>query len=298
VVFPDHEGSRIDIYLAAVTDLSRRAARRLLAGGEVWHNGRPVRVQSRTLKTGDVVDVLRPASELGIGDSPAVAHPTVLHLDSWLIAAAKPAGMLSATAEKMRPGELAFDQQLLLSRAAEEGKRPFLRMVHRLDRTTSGAILFARTREALAPLTAAWAERRVKRTYLAIVEGHPTFERTTIDQPIARDRSHAWRFSIEPGGKPATTEARLVSLLESGLSVVECRLITGRTHQVRLHLSSIGHPVVGDRLYGSTRADEVERALLHAASITLPHPRSRKNLHIVCPPPDDMSAFLPGDLET
>ncbi len=292
VVTREHEGARIDVFLAAATDLSRRAARRLLAEGVVWVNGRPLRVQSRTVLPGDVVDILRSASELGIVPLPDTARPTILHQDRWLLVAAKPAGVLSAAAENMQPGEMPFDQQVLVAEAVAEGKRPFLRLLHRLDRITSGAILFARNREALPALTAAWREGLVERVYLAVVEGLPEFEETTIERPIARDRSHAWRFTTDPAGRPATTEAQVVSRLESGLTVVRCRLITGRTHQVRVHLASVGHPVLGDRLYGSRRADEAPRPLLHAASLTLPHPKSGEMLKVVCPPPDDIGSFL------
>jgi 23S rRNA pseudouridine1911/1915/1917 synthase len=295
VVTRNHEGARIDIFLAAATDLSRRASRRLLADGEVWMNGKPIRVQSRTVNSGDVIDILRPAEELGIDPLPKVGAPTVLYEDSWLLVAAKPAGVLSASAENMQPGELAFDQQVLIAKAVEDGKRPYLRLLHRLDRVTSGAILFARHSEALPPLTAAWRDGKVERIYVAVVEGAPDFERTEIDQPIGRDRSHTWRFLVDPAGREARTEARVLARTDDDLAVIECRLITGRTHQVRVHLASLGYPVLGDRLYGSKRADRVGRPLLHAASLTLPHPRTRKKLHLVCPPPSDIAAFLPDD---
>jgi 23S rRNA pseudouridine1911/1915/1917 synthase len=292
----EHEGVRIDIFLAAVTHLSRRAVRRLLADGSIVFNGRPIRVQSRTVTAGDVVDILQPPAELGAGPLPTIATPTILHQDRWILVAAKPAGVLSASAENMQQGELAFDQQVLVARAVADGRRPFLRLVHRLDRVTSGAILFACNPEALPPLTSAWASGRVERVYVAIVEGCPEFERVEIDRPIARDRLHTWRFTTDPAGRQATTEARVVSRLENGLAAIECRLVTGRTHQVRVHLASLGHPVLGDRLYGSTRAEEAQRPLLHAASITLPHPKNGARLRVVCPPPDDIAAILNDEL--
>lgn len=292
----EHEGVRIDIFLAAVTQLSRRAVRRLLADGSIYFNGRSIRVQSRTVTAGDVVDILHPPAELEAGQLPKIVTPTILHQDRWLLVAAKPAGVLSASAENMQQGELAFDQQVLVARSVADGKRPFLRLVHRLDRVTSGAILFACNPEALPPLTSAWGAGLVERVYVAIVEGSPDFERVQIDRPIARDRFHAWRFTTDPAGRQARTEARVVSVLEEGLAVVECRLVTGRTHQVRVHLAAVGHPVLGDRLYGSTRADEAKRPLLHAASITLPHPKDGARLRVVCPPPDDIAAFLTDDL--
>lgn len=293
VVTRDHDGARIDIFLASITDLSRRACRRALADGLVRMNGKPLRVQSRPVTPGDVIDVLLPAADLGVSSLPDIDQPTILHEDRWLLAADKPAGVLSAAAENMSPGETPFDEQVLIAKAVETGTRPFLRLLHRLDRVTSGAILFARHRDALAPLTAAWKDGLVERIYLAVVEGRPDFDCTEIENPIARDRSHNWRFTTDPTGRRARTEVRVTGRPENGLAVVRCRLITGRTHQVRVHLASIGHPVLGDRLYGSQRAAEVDRPLLHAASLCLPHPRNGDRLRIVSPAPEDIAAFLP-----
>lgn len=297
LVVPRFDGERLDLFLAGATTLSRRAARRLLGDGLVWRNGSAIRVQSRTVETGDVIDVLLPPHELGVEREPAIERPAVLHHDPWLLVAAKPAGVLAAPAERMAPNELAFDQQVLLAVALETGRRPFLRMVHRLDRTTSGAVLFARCREALAPLSRAWKEGGVERVYLAVVEGQPAKDHNEIDLPIARDRSHAWRFTTDPGGQPSRTLYRVAARLEGDLALLECRLDTGRTHQVRVHLAAVGHPVLGDRLYGSRRADEVGRALLHAWSLALPHPKSGERLHVTCPPPDDLLPFMPQALE-
>ena len=181
VVRPEHDGRRIDVYLASATALSRRAARRLLSGGSIRLNGRPVRVQSRKLAAGDVVDILQPSDTLGIEAPDPPAPPKVLFRDSWILAVAKPAGLLSAPAESMRPGELSLDQQVLLHAAFEEGRRPYLRLVHRLDRTTSGVLLFSRHREANRPLSEAWSSGRAKRVYLAVVEGRPNFDAKTIE---------------------------------------------------------------------------------------------------------------------
>jgi 23S rRNA pseudouridine1911/1915/1917 synthase len=296
VVTPAAEGARLDVYLAEATALSRRAARRLLADGLVWRNGTAMRVQSRTVSFGDVVDVLRPPAEVGAPPEPALPHPVVLHHDGWLLAAAKPAGVLTAPAERMAPDELALDQQVLLALALEEGRRPFVRTVHRLDRSTSGVVLFARRAEALPRLSQSWAEGGVERVYLAVVEGVPELDRTLIDAPIARDQAHAWRFTIAAHGRPARTEAKVVARLDSGLSLLACRLGSGRTHQVRVHLASAGHPVLGDRLYGSRRADEVGRALLHAWWVALPHPQTGDRLQVLCPPPDDLRPYMPEGL--
>lgn len=292
VVLPRWQDERVDVFLAGATDLSRRSARRYVSDGRVWRNGSALRVQSRTLVAGDVIDVLESSEILGIPPVPALRPPTVLFHDRWLLAADKPAGMLSQSAETSSPDEVSFDNQVLVALAMEGGRRPFLRMIHRLDRVTSGAVLFARRREALPSITRSWKANLVERLYLAVIEGHPGFEKTEIDRPIARDRNHTWRFTCHNDGKTARTEVKVLANLEDDLSVVLCRLITGRTHQVRVHLADSGHPVLGDRLYGSRRPDEAPRPLLHAYSLTLPHPSTGEQLKIVSQPPEEILRFL------
>ena len=298
LVTPDQEGERLDVFLAAVTNLSRRAARRVIADGLVVRNQEVLRVQSRSMTLGDVVDVHLLESELGAETTPPMFTISPLFEDRWLIIAAKPAGVLSQPAEGQRPGDApAFDQQMLLSLAWREGQRPFLRLIHRLDRMTSGAMLFARSPDVLPKLSRAWADGQVERFYLAVIEGHPASDTFAVDRPIARDRDHRWRFQCDAGGKPSRTEIEVLATIDDDLSVVGCRLVTGRTHQVRVHLATVGHPVLGDRLYHSKRADLVQRPLLHAAALSLPHPATDEYLRVVCPPPVDIAKYLPADLD-
>ena len=285
----EHHGDRLDIFLAAATRLSRRAARRLVESGAVWRNGEPVRVQSRVLDAGDVVDLLRPPEELGVPPCPEIDLPPILFEDSWLVIADKPAGVLSQPAESSAADDLALDQRLLLGLAAREGRRPFIRLVHRLDRLTTGAVLFAHNPQSLPPLARAWAAGDVDRRYLAVVEGNPPDDTAVIDRPIGRDRSHRWRFRVDEGGKPAQTRVTVLERHPGGSALVECRLMTGRTHQVRVHLAAIGHPVVGDRLYGARPSPAVGRPLLHAAGLSLPHPQTGDRLTVDSPLPEDMA---------
>jgi 23S rRNA pseudouridine1911/1915/1917 synthase len=296
LVGPTGLGERLDVFLAGASDLSRRAARKLIANGLVRRNGDVIRVQSRTVEVGDVLDVLLPPPELGLAANPEIETPEILFEDRSLLVAAKPAGVLSQPAEDQPIEELSFDLQLVLALAAREGRRPFLRMVHRLDRVTSGAVLFARDPTSLPAISRLWTSGQVERLYIAVVEGHPTSDSFEIDRPIARDRSHRWRFRCHDEGKPARTNVVVVARLEEGLSVVRCRLVSGRTHQVRVHLTGIGFPVLGDRLYRSRRASEVGRPLLHAASLALPHPVTGEKLHVVCPFPKDLGRYIPDDL--
>lgn len=269
----------------------------MIADGQVVRNREALRVQSRLVTMGDVVDVHFQDSESDVETDPQMITIDPIFEDRWLIVAAKPPGVLSQPAEGQRPGDApAFDQQLLLSIAWRDGQRPFLRLLHRLDRMTSGVMLFARSPDVLPTLSHAWANGQVERFYLAVIEGHPESGAFAVDRPIGRDRDHRWRFQCDEGGKPSRTEIEVLATLENGLSVVGCRLITGRTHQVRVHLAAAGHPVLGDRLYHSKRADLAPRPLLHATALSLPHPATDEHLHVVCPPPADLAKYLPEDL--
>jgi 23S rRNA pseudouridine1911/1915/1917 synthase len=186
-----------------------------------------------------------------------------------------------------------MDESTLLHLAAREGKRPFLRLVHRLDRVTSGALLFARCPEALKPLAAAWREGRAERRYLALVEGDPAWQEQVIEAPIGRAPGGGWRFAVlapEAGGRAARTTVRVLER-RGDHTLVECHLSTGRTHQVRVHLAHLGHPVVGDTLYGA--APGAGRPLLHAASLRLPHPQSGAVVEIEAPLPEDFGGGSP-----
>jgi len=293
VVLPAEEGLRLDQFLAAATGLSRRAARAAIEAGEVLRDGTGTRNQSRPVLTGEVVQIRRSAAELAVDHAGILPVPVILHEDGWLTAADKPAGVLSQPSERSTADDLSFDRMLLLHLSLRDGRRAFLRMVHRLDRATSGAVLFARNHQALPPLERAWSSGAVDRRYLAVVEGRPNDDELEIDTPIARDPGHEWRFQTGSGGKRATTLVRVVGPAGDGLTMLECRLVTGRTHQVRVHLASIGHPVVGDRLYGARGIEGVARPLLHAASLRLPHPRDGGIIEIESPIPGDMERFLP-----
>jgi 23S rRNA pseudouridine1911/1915/1917 synthase len=296
LVAPHHDGLRLDQYLAEATLLSRRQARRLISEGLVWRNGSALRVQSRQLSCADVIDVLQAGKELGCPSRPQTLPVSILHEDRWLVIADKPAGALSQPAASA-PDELAFDQQLLLFLAAREGRRPYLRLVHRLDRQTSGTILFARHSQALPPLTRAWQQGEVKRVYLAVVAGTPERTEIELSDAIGRDQSHAWRFMVRPDGKPARTRVQVLEVHPGGTALVACTLETGRTHQVRVHLSAAGLPVLGDRLYGCPPVPDVRRPLLHAAYLGLPHPHSKELIEVVSPPPDDLAPFIDHRLD-
>jgi len=201
----------------------------------------------------------------------------VLYADPWLLALLKPSGLLS------QPGlgpELADS---LISRAQE--RWPEARLVHRLDRDTSGLILLARDATTHRALSAAFAERRVRKTYLAVVQGLPADRGGVINQPLARIATRPPRYGVVPlgqGGKPALTRWRVLRRFE-GSSLLLLQPRTGRSHQLRVHLADLGHPVLGDPIYGDPLYGDLvpaPRLQLHAAGLQLLHPATGKPLHL------------------
>jgi tRNA pseudouridine32 synthase/23S rRNA pseudouridine746 synthase len=201
----------------------------------------------------------------------------VLYADPWLLALLKPSGLLS------QPGlgpELADS---LISRAQE--RWPEARLVHRLDRDTSGLILLARDATTHRALSAAFAERRVRKTYLAVVQGLPADRGGVINQPLARIATRPPRYGVVPlgqGGKPALTRWRVLRRFE-GSSLLLLQPRTGRSHQLRVHLADLGHPVLGDPIYGDSLYGDLvpaPRLQLHAAGLQLLHPATGMPLHL------------------
>lgn len=171
-----------------------------------------------------------------------------------------------------------------------QGEYRAIKHIHRLDRDTTGAILFAKHALAGAILDKEPQERRIKRTYLALVHGEMSKNKGTIREPIGRDRHHPTRRRVSPGGQPVATNYEIIEYFrKQNLSLIKCRLDTGRTHQIRVHLSRIGHPLAGDTLYGGKPV--FARQALHAVKMEIPHPFSEEA--IVCHAPflDDPGIF-------
>lgn len=195
---------------------------------------------------------------------PGPATVKVLHIDEHLLVADKPTGLLSV------PGRgVARQASVLTYLSAVHGP---LQAVHRLDMDTSGLLAFARTAETASRLGTAFEAREVSKTYHALVEGCPQGRHGRIDLAIGRDWAERPKRRIDPqGGKPACTLWRLEET-RGGIALLRLEPLTGRTHQIRLHLAAIGHPVRGDRLYG--RSEGETRLALHASELWLPHPQT------------------------
>lgn len=295
---------RLDRFLADQLALSRTQAARLVAAGAVRVNGTPARA-SRTLTRGDQVIVAVPRNEAPRHLTPHHVPLTVVYEDDALLVLDKPAGLVVHPA----PGH--WDDTLVnalvargtrLSGGTGEG-RPGI--VHRLDKETSGLMLVAKTDQAHRTLGRALAARRIERIYAALVWGHVD-RPLDIDAPIGRHRVERKRMTVAPHGRPARTHVERVARFDV-CDLVRVRLSTGRTHQVRVHLAHVGHPVVGDAVYGAAgarrltgaqraRANAVEQATprqaLHAASLGLVHPTTGAPLHFRVDWPDDLRSAL------
>jgi 23S rRNA pseudouridine1911/1915/1917 synthase len=218
---------------------------------------------------------------------------TILHDDPDLVVVDKPAGMVVHPAAGHRSGTLVHALLGLGGAWSTLGGSARPGIVHRLDRGTSGLILAARTDAAHRALAAQLAERTLTRTYLAIVRGGLAGPERVLDGPIGRHPRDRLRMAIVAGGRPARTRVRAVDR-RAGHTLVQCDLETGRTHQIRVHLAALGHPVVGDDLYGRRRPGDPERPMLHALRLRFRHPRTGEPMTFEAPPPADFAAFWEG----
>jgi 23S rRNA pseudouridine1911/1915/1917 synthase len=284
-------GRRLDAIVAALPEVgARSAAERLVTGGAVLVDGR-TRPKSHRLEGGEEIEVELPgAPEL----TPVELDLPIVHEDEHLLVVDKPAGLV------VHPGAGNPDGTLvngLLARYPElagvgEPHRPGI--VHRLDAGSSGLLVVARTDQAAESLIAQFASHTAQRVYKALVWGHPDAPHGVIDAPIGRSRSDPLRMAIVADGRPSRTEYRVLERFDvpAELALLECRLETGRTHQIRVHLSSINHPLVGDPVYGQRRPRlQVSRPFLHAAELAFEHPATNQLVTFRSPLAADLAAL-------
>ena len=287
-------GRRLDVFLAALGTLgSRSQVHRLIGAGGVRVNDRIVKAGT-LLRAGDQI-VARPPRAPQRDVEPEAIPLVVLYEDDVLLAINKPAGMVVHPAPGHWQGTLV---SALLHRwpAVSAGLDPArLGLVHRLDKDTSGVLLIARTMPALADLGRQFRSRTVQKRYLALVWGTPRVPRGVIDGPIGRHAVQRKRMAIRSGGREARTRYEVRERL-GAISVVRAYPETGRTHQIRVHLASLGCPIVADPLYGRPREPPagLRRQALHAEAIELRHPVSGEALRVEAPLAADLAAVLAG----
>jgi 23S rRNA pseudouridine1911/1915/1917 synthase len=300
VVTPDQAGERLDRVLPLLGgDLSRSYGQQLIAAGQVLLNGRPARA-SQKLKAGDTVQVTIPAA------APTAVEPEpmdlrVVYEDADVLVVDKPAGLVVHPAPGHARGTLvnallAHTDQLSLHGDIRPG------IVHRLDKDTSGLLVVARTDAAHADLVRQHQARTMDKEYLGLVQGRPQPPTGLIDAPIARDPRDRKRQAVLATGRPARTRYTTETVYQPDHNVETCallrvRLETGRTHQIRVHMAYIGHPILGDAVYGArtlraARTLGLERQFLHATALAFDLPASGRRVAFTSPLPPDLAAVL------
>ncbi len=285
-------GERLDKYLAAqFADLSRAQIQALIRAGQVTVNGAAAKASLR-LEGGERVRVQVPVVDEAAEPEPEAIPLAILYEDEHVAVVDKPAGMVVHPAFGHRSGTLvnaALSHWPDIAELAEPGRAG---IVHRLDKETSGVIVIAKTPEALKSLRAQFKARTVGKRYVALVEGMPETPDGVIDAPIGRDPKRRKRMAVVHDGREAITEFRVVELF-ANFSLLDVFPKTGRTHQIRLHLAFIGHPVVGDTVYGRRKQPfTLKRHFLHAAAITFAHPVSGEPVTVEAPLPVALQNLL------
>ncbi len=285
-------GARLDRFLAGLEEVgSRGAAERLVEEGRVLVDG-AARHKSFRVLTGMAVEVdVPPAAERPLAHDASVPF-RIAYEDESVVVVDKPAGVVVHPAPGSTEGTLVH---ALLDRGLAGGDDPLRPgVVHRLDKDTSGLLVLAKGEPERAALSRALRERRVERTYAALVHGRPAARTGRIEAPIGRDRGRLTRQAVDGvGARDAVTHFRLQEALRR-FTLLEVHLETGRTHQIRVHLQAVGHPVVGDPVYGAASAPALglDRQFLHAVRLSFPHPRTGDRVELTSPLPADLEAAL------
>jgi 23S rRNA pseudouridine1911/1915/1917 synthase len=288
-------GMRLDRWLVtAVPELSRARLQALIDEGHVRIGGATSKAAHR-LRGGEAVEIeIPPAPPQELAPEPIAL--TIVHEDDDVLVVDKPAGMVVHPGAGVSRGTLAAGVLAHAPETASVGGQRRPGVVHRLDKGTSGLLVVAKTTRAYHALVAQLAAREVTRVYLAIVHGNVARAEGKIDAPIGRDPLHRQRMAIRPTGqgRRAVTRFRVLERFDA-YTLVECRLETGRTHQIRVHLASLGHPVAGDDTYGRGRPRppvDVEGVALHATRLAFVHPVTQRQVEFSSPLPPRLERLV------
>ena len=308
-------GQRLDQFLAARLDVSRARVQELIRDDKILLNGSPAK-PSFKLRGGERITVLSPAARPPLRAIPEDIPLHILYEDADLAIVYKPAGMMvhagaGATEDQRNRGTLVNALLHHFSTLSALGGEIRPGIVHRLDKETSGLIIVAKNDYAHRKLAAQFARREVKKTYIALVHGWPKKDAGTISGSISRDRIRRTRMTTRyAGGREAISHYKVLRRIDSlfgKFTLLEVRIETGRTHQIRVHMASLGLPVVGDTLYGAPRelrsssargraanqpTISLPRNFLHAAALDLTHPRTGARIALTSALPSELQAFL------
>lgn len=289
------EGERIDAAAARATGWSRTQVASLVAAGRVRLDGVVVDKPSSRVRAGQLLDI-EDAAPPTVRVEPRLADGLrVVHLDASIVVVDKPAGVAAHPSLGWEGPDVVAHLAAAGITVATSGAAERQGIVQRLDVGTSGLMVVARSEAAYADLKAQFRAHTVEKLYEALVQGHPDPPAGTIDAPIARAPGAQWRFAVRPDGRPSVTHYETVELMRSA-ALLSLRLETGRTHQIRVHMQALRHPLVGDLVYG---ADPVlaarlglERQWLHAVRLAFTHPGTGEWVSFESSPPNDLARAL------
>jgi 23S rRNA pseudouridine1911/1915/1917 synthase len=288
------DGLRLDVALARLFGLSRTSAADLVEAGSVTVDGREA-TKSERVHGGAVLEVSLPEAAAAAPPAERVPGLTVVYEDDDVVVVDKPVGVAAHpspgwTGPTVIGGLAAAGHRVSTSGAAERQG-----VVHRLDVGTTGLMVVAKSELAYSVLKDAFRQRDVDKRYAALVQGHPDPTRGTIDAPIDRHPTHDYKWAVVAGGRPSVTHYETVEAYRAA-TLLDVRLETGRTHQIRVHMAAIHHPCVGDLTYGAdpTLAARLglTRQWLHARGLAFAHPRDGRPLEFDSPPPADLQHAL------
>jgi 23S rRNA pseudouridine1911/1915/1917 synthase len=288
-------GERIDRVVAMLTSLPRSDVASLVADGRVRIADRVVTKPSARVAEGDVIDIDLPDA---VDEPPIVAEDVdvpIVFADEHVIVVDKPAALVVHPGAGNDRGTMAAGLLARFPELAQVGEPERPGIVHRLDKGTSGLLVVARTSDAYQSLVAQLSARTVDRRYAALVWGHPSPPTGLVDAPIGRSRKDPTRMAITAEGREARTGYAVQQLFTEPVeaALVECKLETGRTHQIRVHLAAIGHPIVGDPRYkGARAAFKLGRPFLHARRLSFDHPATGARVSFDSPLPEELTSAL------
>jgi 23S rRNA pseudouridine1911/1915/1917 synthase len=299
---------RLDQYLAqAIPDISRARVQLLIENAQVRVDGHTAKPKQK-LHGGESIEIEGSPQPAPLHAIPEDIPLDIVHEDQYLAVINKPAGMMvhagsGATEDARNRGTLVNALLFHLNKLSDVGGDLRPGIVHRLDKLTSGLILVAKDDVTHRKLGDMFSQRQVAKTYLALVHGHLAKDDTTVNLPIARDLIRRTRMTTRRAdGRTAVSHAHVLERLATPygpFTLVEVRIETGRTHQIRVHMQSLGHPVVGDTLYGAPHIIpglapelQLERNFLHAAHLSFTHPQTHKPMDLAAPLPVELESFL------
>lgn len=286
-------GDRVDSVVSRMTGLSRTVCARLVDAGEVLIDGAPVSKSDRVMAN-QLLEVMIP-EPVSLEPKPTPANLPIVYEDDDIVVVNKPAGLAAHPSLNFEGPDVLGALMAQGVRLTTSGPPERKGIVHRLDVGTSGCMVVAKSEWAYSVLKQAFRDRTVKKIYHALVQGHPDPMAGTIDAPIGRDHRHQWKMGIRSDGRRSVTHYETIEAMAGG-SLMKVHLETGRTHQIRVHMSAIGHPCVGDEMYGADPTLSaklgLDRQWLHALTLGFEHPGSREWVEFSSPYPPELDHAL------